>query len=568
MTEEDVQESSKRLSVEDAQKYDRVCRAYNRRAQAKELPYGHLVEEVVDTVRKEIDKGNKLVRETRRFVDKGTAEDEAANEFFKLTKLKAFYVIGGWVSSLEEYERNLRHIDDLGEKLLQDELFYGVAEAAVAHGDLYVSGGFIARSMRGQTEEKFDYISDVDVLTECPIENFDEMAEDLLDKFTDNTDVKVVYQNEAIPKVSFYSREDDKELIHIVPAEVFAMKAKRVASLLGEELGTTSDIETTLVKWTPDPASQVAIHFDKDLNRKIVNGGAPLLPQNLYRENSESYTNWQTIRKLEEVGAEKDAKLLMRRAIYGIARFPRSIEKGIPLPFDDKNARKGEVKTYQVALAEFIRSSDEESKVKVRARAAENLGRVIVKGERRLWELTRVGFDGLFSPTLLEARGIEVVENGSKVGDTYVDMSDRTKASKNVSAVLGTLPLDTLKDPAIYEGEDRCGSATEYFSVIAGLVRPNDETISQIAEEIAASWPSGETAQESFDKERFLRWSRSIRDAVNESGVEYSQLNDYLVEDTYFSEESHVLGAEYLDQRKLAADAIHASDFWKERNHL
>ena len=529
-------------------------------------PYKRLVVEDVDAVHKMVEETYEVVNKTREFEEDYFEDDLPPDSFASQVSFKNFGYIGSCASQLEDYEDRLLKIHDLGEKLLQDDVFNNVAQVAVKHGDIYVSGGLMMRAMRGQIGEEFDYPSDIDALADCPIDKFGELAQSVIDSVSTNQDIEVHYSEKPFPKLSIRDAKNGGELINIVPAEEFANRSKKIASILGENLDDLSDIDITLVKWTRDRASQLALHIDGNLHAEIVNGGAPPIAINVFSENKSSYTGWRTIRKLYSMGAEDEANLLLRKSIDDVARFAKDVDKGTPLPTIYEKYLDG-VQNFQVALAEYFLTDDNEYKGKVQSRAASNLVRTIGRDRDRLWELPTVGFDGLFSRTLIEARGYNLMEKGEEVGDRYVEIITQDKNEKGIRTAVGTVPLDILNDPAIYEGEDYCKSVTEYFAVIAGLTKVDDETLDKIAGEIDSNWKiKNGSANEIFDRGAFLNWSKDIRGAVSTENINYEYLVDFNDPETYYQEDDDPNGEKYLAMRQKVADAIHESNFWKERS--
>jgi len=511
-----------------------------------------------------------------KLIKKTSGELAAADEIYEQAgsgrerrEVNRYMQLSGWARyGLESYKKTVERLEELGDKLIEHEWFRKVAQVAVEYGDLYVSGGAIGRATRGG----FNFGSDIDVISEA--KELTGMAKELTEKLTDGEGkgVDVVYREGRSPRVSIVEREKGREIINITLAGYFASEARKIGKALGEKMKTKSDIETMLVHWPTDVLSQVAIHFEPDLSFEIVNGGKPLLRENLDSNNETSLTDWEVMRQLEEKGAKQEAKRLLGRAIRGLARWPKTIEKGVNFPEEELelDLEAKEPKTYQIAMGEFLKlaGSDDPEALKfvrrVREDAAANLVKAIKSGDGRLWEdLVFYPFEGLFSEELMEARGFRVVNNGERMGGKFVvrpGIGARGLIEKMVALAVLTVP--ERGKLSLYGKGEICESATEFFAVMAGVSLAGEKRLRKIAGELSQNWQT-----EGFNPKLFQSWARQIKRAVQVNGVD-------LTEVTKLEEEEGklrlvILGEDeektYSRQVGILVKAIKSTPFWEER---
>lgn len=557
-----------RLATQDMNGVAEACLALLNEVGQMYVPYGKLVVEPLDKSNELVTRAKKVFDDSRKpgTLKKSVASSDDMVEFRSNTNVNNnFIILGGVLSELEKSTQYIERIDDLGDKLSKDPLFLKVATEGVKHGGLYVSGGSITRAMNGAyvNEERFVYHSDIDVISDCKIENFGGLAAALTESFSREDRYQVKYFEGSPPKISVVDKESGEDCINIVPAQYFADRAREVANLLSKDITTESDVETMLVYWTLDPKSQIALHFGDDLDHRIVNGGKPILKWNMESENELSFTNWQTVKLLYDKGQIQAADQLRRRLINNLARLPKAISKSERLLDVAVVASEYQTaKSSEVALAEFLEEKDPELKTRVRERAAKNLVDAINHNDPRVWRLAIHGFDGLFSPTLLEARGFFVDDRGKSFGDKSVSLSKDSES--NVLKLCGLIDLtdQQLNDPALYDkNKDYCVSPTEFFALIAGLYQIDDKLLEKISEEIDSNWPNSPAKNSIFDNDKFLAWSREIRDVIKSSTSNFPNYDEKLGE----VGANDLRSSHDIKDVSIVINKIRSTNFWTER---
>ncbi|OQX50769.1 hypothetical protein B5M47_03240 [candidate division CPR3 bacterium 4484_211] len=576
-------------------------------------PYTQLEIESSARVQVLINEALKSLEPASRIYREADQSPSLRNELRKKAPISAYFAADGLIKhSLLEYRESVGRLEQLGEILLQHPLFKSVADKLVKHGPVYVSGGLTATATQsiGTHRKGLNLQTDIDVIVDCDTVKLPAIAEELKQALPKEKElgVEATYHAGPIPRIGIVSQTTGLELISIVSPQPFAEIIKQTSAVTRRQVFGDSNIAKMLIHWPENTVEQIAIRFNPDLSFDIVNGGKPLLRSNRLTRNEHAWANWQTIRQLNDLGREDLGRLLLGSAIKGLSRTPKMVEKGIGALEPELTESSGqELSTPQVALGEFLKmdrspeKGSQEFISSIRRDAAVNFIKAILTGDRRLWQdLPFTPFEGLFSETLCQERGFQLVR-GEGIGESFVASPSSWPEWEKVTALvtLTTGPAPTKTGLSLYYEKltrpSICQSPTEYFAVLAGIALADDTKLQKIAAELANNWPLKESNRPKifprwlrapegyepkemncpwdFNQELFLEWAQQIRGAIQKSGVSLSEIAD--LEQTPEGKWGVKLYEKDSDEERAHEERIgrvlteiKSTPFWKQRNML